>query len=241
MRGLDISCDTEDGERLCTPSQGGAAGLGGLLAASPHPNSAWRRCLFLLPRLRALRGGRGRRQLEAGAWPGAAGRGLLGRLLATGRGIAGRSRPRRPGGLGAEGSRRSSPAEPRDPALLCERQRPSSGGEGAAGPGGTSGIAPPRAGPGRRAQCPLQAAVGGRCVPAAPRPRSVAPPQLGLPTGPSQGAGQQRERPVLHRVGQLPSRGPQRSLAALWRVFSACQRVADLVINRGPRFCLSTF
>lgn len=126
---------------------------------------------MLLPRLRAPRGGRGRRQLEAGAWPGAAGRGLLGRLLATGRGIAGRSRPRRPGGSGAEGSRRSSPAEPWDLRSSARGQRPWSGGEGAAGPGGTARIAPPRAGPGRRARCPLQAAVGGVVsrAPLAPR------------------------------------------------------------------------
>lgn len=178
MRGLDISCDTEDGERLCTPGQGGAAGLGGRLAVSPHPSSAWRRCLFLLPRLRAPRGGRGRRQLEAGAWPGAAGRGLLGRLLATGRGIAGRSRPRRPGGLGAEGSRRSSPAEPWDPALLCEgaetlerrgrgcsprRERSYRAAPGRAGPPSAVSIA----GRGRGASCPGQPSPPFRCSPAA--------------------------------------------------------------------------
>lgn len=242
MRGLDISCDTEDGERLCAPNQGGAAGFGGRLAASPHPSSAWRRCLFLLPRLRAPRGGRGRRQLEAGAWPGAAGRGLLGRLLATGRGIAGRSRPRRPGGSGAEGSRRSSPAEPWDPALLCEGQRPASGWEGAAGPGGgcrprrdrSYRAAPGRAGPpsavsiagrGRGALCPGRPSPPFRCSPAAgaayrslPRGRAAA----GKGRSPSCGAA---------ALG-----GSQRSLAALWRVVSACQGVADPIINRGSRF-----
>lgn len=136
---------TRDGSAPPFPRRrGGAAGLGGRLLARPHLGSAWRRCLFLLPRLRARRGGGGRRQLQAGAWPGAAGRALLGRLSATGRGIEGLSRPRRgtaqrPEGSGLEGQPRSSPAEPRNPAPPCEGAEPfGAAGRGTASPGGAA-------------------------------------------------------------------------------------------------------
>lgn len=100
------------------------------------------------------------------------GRALLGRLLATGRAIEGLSRPRRgtarrPEGSGLGGPRRPAPAEPRDPASRCEGAEPF----GAAGRRlpAREGLPPPRPpwGPtGRGAQRPLQAAGGGRRVPA---------------------------------------------------------------------------
>ena len=59
------------------PRRGGAARLGSRPPASPHPGSARRRCFFLLLRLRA-RGGDG------------------GKRATSGRGLAGRCRPRSP-------------------------------------------------------------------------------------------------------------------------------------------------
>lgn len=199
---------TGKGSAPPSPRRGGAAGLGGRLPACPHPGSAWRRCLFLLPRLRARRGGGGRRQLQAGAWPGAAGRALLGRLLATGRGIEGLSRPRRgtarrPEGSGPERPRRSSPAQPGDPAPRCEGAEPF----GAAGRGlpAREGLPLPR--------CPGDALAAQRGVHCRPRAGGVVsrPPHA---LGGSGLVGTAPPSPALPRAGAASSSLPRRWVAA---------------------------
>lgn len=161
-QGLDISCDTEDGERLCTPLPPPAGrGCGSRRPAARLPPPRQRLAQVPLPPS-PPEGSEGRRGKEA-----TSGRGLAGRCRPRSpraalsdrpgnRGpippAAGHGTARRPEGPGLEGPQRSSPAEPGDPASRWRGGRAlRGGGEGAASPGGAAPAtaAPPRGRPGR--------------------------------------------------------------------------------------------
>lgn len=252
-RGLDISCDTERRERFCTPFPPAGEGLRGSAAGCPPfpptPAALGAGASSSLPRLRARRGGGGRRQLQAGAWPGAArprspraalsdrpgNRGPI--PPAAGHGAA----PRGLGPRGAAAPRSRRAAGPRVPLRGGRALR--GGGETAASPGGAAPAAPalgadrPRsaasiAGRGRGASRPGPwrgwGVGGGGPEGAAPLPLPSGGP--GLPTAPSPGAGLRRGGPVPCRAGQRPPGELQSSLASGRGSFvesglPACKRV----------------
>lgn len=160
------------------PRRGGAAGLGGRPPASPHPGSVRRRCFFLLLRLRA-RGGEG------------------GKRATSGRGLAGRCRPRsprsarsdRPGNRGPIPASRGGDAPVGDPAWTGAQPL------GAAGPPEAAAGAASVAGRGgaRRPQ------ARGRRKPPRPVP-GACPPSRGLGSLPGGTTG----RGVARLLGARP-------------------------------------
>lgn len=157
------------------PRRGGAARLGSRPPASPHPGSARRRCFFLLLRLRA-RGGDG------------------GKRATSGRGLAGRCRPRSPRAARSDrpGNRGPIPASRGGGAPLGDPVSTGAEPLGAAGPAEAAAGAVPVAGRGgaRRPQgkgaeeAPSPPHPRARGLPALPRPRLAAVREDGLGESP---------------------------------------------------------